>query len=117
MLPMKIIYADNNATTPVAPEVYEAMTPFFTEDYFNPSSMYEPARRTAGAMTQARKQIADYFHVGDPKQFLFTSCARRATTRRFWRGEGQSPAPPHHHHGGRTPRRARSVQGPSARRL
>jgi cysteine desulfurase len=72
---MKVIYADNNATTQVAPEVYEAMTPFFTEDYFNPSSMYEPARRTAGAMTQARRQIADYFHVGDPKQFLFTSCA------------------------------------------
>ena len=49
---MKIIYADNNATTKVAPEVYEAMAPFFTEDYFNPSSMYEPARRTAAAISQ-----------------------------------------------------------------
>ena len=72
---MKIIYADNNATTQVAPEVYEAMAPFLTEDYFNPSSMYEPARRTAAAMAQARKQIAGYFGVSDPKQILFTSCA------------------------------------------
>jgi cysteine desulfurase len=72
---MKIIYADNNATTRVAPEVSEAMTPFLTADYFNPSSMYEPARRTAGALTQARKQIAEFFRVGEPKQILFTSCA------------------------------------------
>ena len=72
---MKIIYADNNATTKVAPEVYEAMAPFLTEDYFNPSSMYEPARRTAAAMAQARKQIAGYFGISDPKQILFTSCA------------------------------------------
>jgi len=72
---MRIIYADNNATTKVAPEVYEAMAPFLTEDYFNPSSMYEPARRTAAALAQARRQIAGHFHVGDPKQMLFTSCA------------------------------------------
>ena len=72
---MKIIYADNNATTKVAPEVYEAMAPFLTEDYFNPSSMYEPARRTAAAMAQARQQIAGHFGVSDPKQILFTSCA------------------------------------------
>lgn len=72
---MKIIYADNNATTKVAPEVYEAMAPFLTEDYFNPSSMYEPARRTAAAMAQARTQIAGHFGVSDPKQILFTSCA------------------------------------------
>lgn len=39
---MNIIYADNNATTQVAPEVCTAMMPFFTEDYFNPSSMYAP---------------------------------------------------------------------------
>jgi cysteine desulfurase len=72
---MKIIYADNNATTRVAPEVCEVMAPFFTEDYFNPSSMYEPARRTAAAMAQARQQIAGHFRVRDPKQILFTSCA------------------------------------------
>jgi cysteine desulfurase len=46
-----------------------------TEDYFNPSSMYEPARHTAAAMAQARQQIAGHFAVSDPKQILFTSCA------------------------------------------
>ena len=51
------------------------MTPFFTEDYFNPSSMYEPARRTAAAIAQARQQIAEHLGVSDPKQILFTSCA------------------------------------------
>lgn len=72
---MRTIYADNNATTQIAPEVYEAMTPFFTEDYFNPSSMYEPARRTAAAIVQARQQIAGFLGISDPKQILFTSCA------------------------------------------
>lgn len=72
---MKIIYADNNATTQVAPEVFEAMRPFFTDEYFNPSSMYEPARRTAQAVAAARQTIARSFGVADPRQFLFTSCA------------------------------------------
>jgi cysteine desulfurase len=71
----KTIYADNNATTRVAPEVYEAMTPFFTENYFNPSSMYEPARKTADALKKARKTVADFFGITEPRQFLFTSCA------------------------------------------
>lgn len=72
---MKIIYADNNATTRVAPEVDEAMRPFFTDDYFNPSSMYEPARRTAQAVAASRQAIARSLGVADPRQILFTSCA------------------------------------------
>lgn len=72
---MRIIYADNNATTQVAPEVYEAMIPFFTEDYFNPSSMYEPARKTADVIARSREGIARHLGAGDPKQILFTSCA------------------------------------------
>lgn len=72
---MNTIYADNNATTQVAPEVLEAMTPFFKGEYFNPSSMYEPARRTAQALGQARKEIVRHFGLADPKTILFTSCA------------------------------------------
>ena len=72
---MRIVYADNNATTQVAPEVYEAMIPFFTEDYFNPSSMYDPARRTAEAVGRARRLIVRSFGRVDPKEILFTSCA------------------------------------------
>ena len=54
---MRIIYADNNATTAVAPEVREAMDPFLRESYFNPSSMYEPARKIAHALTRSRETI------------------------------------------------------------
>ena len=72
---MTTIYADNNATTQVAPEVYQAMIPFLTEDYFNPSSMYESARSAAKAVAQARRRIAAHLGVSDPKQFVFNSCA------------------------------------------
>lgn len=72
---MNLIYTDNNATTRVAPEVYEAMIPFFTDEYFNPSSMYEPARHTAVALTQARHQVAQFFGGVNPREILFTSCA------------------------------------------
>ena len=72
---MKTTYLDNNATTQIAPEVFEAMKPYFTEDYFNPSSMYEPARQTNRAITDARKTIAECLGHVDPKEILFTGCA------------------------------------------
>jgi cysteine desulfurase len=72
---MKIVYADNNATTRIAPEVYDAMIPYLTEDYFNPSSMYEPARGTSQAVANARAVIAECLGGVDPKEILFTSCA------------------------------------------
>jgi cysteine desulfurase len=72
---MKVTYLDNNATTQVAPEVYEAMVPYLTEDYFNPSSMYDPAQRTHDAISAARKKIADALGCADPKEILFTGCA------------------------------------------
>jgi cysteine desulfurase len=72
---MKITYLDNNATTQVAPEVLDAMVPFLTENYFNPSSMYEPARQTGLAVAAARKNIAECLGGVDPKEILFTGCA------------------------------------------
>jgi len=72
---MKTIYLDNNATTRVAPEVFEAMVPFLTEDYFNPSSMYEPARQTGHAIAAARQNIAACLGHVDSKEILFTGCA------------------------------------------
>ena len=72
---MDIIYLDNNATTRIAPEVYEAMIPFFTEDYFNPSSMYEPARKTGQALEAARRTIAECLGGTAPGEILFTGCA------------------------------------------
>ncbi len=72
---MKIVYADNNATTATAPEVVEAMGPYFTESYFNPSSMYEPARQVHEALDRARQTVARHFGLADASPVLFTGCA------------------------------------------
>jgi len=72
---MRIVYADNNATTAVAPEVVEAMGPFFGESYFNPSSMYEPAQRVHEALERARQTVARHFGLAEARPILFTGCA------------------------------------------
>jgi cysteine desulfurase len=72
---MKTIYVDNNATTAIAPEVYASMQPYFTTDYFNPSSMYDAARAPAEAIAAARQTIANSLGGVDPEQFLFTGSA------------------------------------------
>lgn len=54
-----IIYLDNAATTAVKPEVFEAMKPYFTEYYANPSSVYRFAGTCKNAVEDAREQIAD----------------------------------------------------------
>jgi cysteine desulfurase len=72
---MKTIYTDNNATTQVAPEVYQAVIPYLTEDYFNPSSMYEAARGAADAIAEAREVVANALGGMDSSEILFTSCA------------------------------------------
>lgn len=71
----KMIYADNSATTAVAPEVLEAMLPFFTQKYFNPNSMYEVAAEVLTDMTAARRTIADFLGGVDPQEVVFTACA------------------------------------------
>ncbi len=55
----KIIYLDNAATTRTAPEVVEAMLPYFTELYGNPSSVYSFSQRSKEAITTARETIAE----------------------------------------------------------
>ena len=54
----KMIYLDNAATTRTAPEVVEAMLPYFSELYGNPSSIYDLAGRSKEGVTAAREQIA-----------------------------------------------------------
>lgn len=55
----KLIYLDNAATTKTAPEVVEAMLPYFTEHYGNPSSIYSLGSESKKAITEAREQIAE----------------------------------------------------------
>jgi len=72
---MTTIYVDNNATTPIAPEVFEAMVPYLTTEFYNPSSMYEKARGPADAIDRARKTVAHLLGGVEPDEILFTSCA------------------------------------------
>jgi cysteine desulfurase len=69
----KLVYFDNNATTRVAPEVVEAMTPYLTEHWGNPSSLYHFGSRLAKPMDEAREKIAALIHA-EPKEIVFTSC-------------------------------------------
>ena len=55
----RLIYLDNAATTKVAPEVVEAMIPYFTENYGNPSSVYSFASKNKEAITRQREIIAE----------------------------------------------------------
>lgn len=55
----RVIYLDNAATTRTAPEVVEAMVPYFSEFYGNPSSVYEFSQKSKEAITHAREIIAN----------------------------------------------------------
>jgi cysteine desulfurase len=70
---IRTVYADNNATTRVAPEVLEAMLPFFKEQFGNPSSMHYLAKPAEQAITKARGQVACLLNA-DPSEIVFTSC-------------------------------------------
>jgi cysteine desulfurase len=70
----KTVYFDNNATTQVAPEVVEAMMPFFGELYGNPSSMHFFGGQVAKYVNQAREQVAAFLNCS-PEEVYFTSCA------------------------------------------
>ncbi|MFR4352359.1 MAG: cysteine desulfurase NifS [Roseburia sp.] len=68
----KIIYMDNAATTPVRPEVLEAMLPYFTEKFGNPSSMYSISAENKKAITDAREFIAKSINT-TPENIYFTA--------------------------------------------
>jgi len=70
---VKTVYLDNNATTKVAPEVLEAMLPFFSELYGNPSSMHSFGGQVAHHVGKARGQVADILGA-EPEEIVFTSC-------------------------------------------
>ena len=69
---MKPIYLDYNATTPIDPEVAEAMRPYLFEHFGNPSSSHWYGIQTKKAVDEARRQGADLLHC-NPEEVVFTS--------------------------------------------
>lgn len=68
----KLIYADNSATTALAPEVLEKMMPYLTNEYGNPSSLYSFAANAKSAVETARAQVADAIGA-TPREIYFTA--------------------------------------------
>jgi len=66
------IYLDNAATTPLDPEVFEAMKPFLLEDFGNPSSTHSHGRKVRSAIEMGRKKIAEILNC-TPGEIIFTS--------------------------------------------
>ena len=66
------IYLDHNATTPILPEVVEAMLPYLREHFGNPSSGHVHGARARGGVARAREQVAELLGC-DPDEVVFTS--------------------------------------------
>jgi len=67
-----MIYLDYNATTPVFPEVKEAILPYFNEVFGNPSCIYSLGKEAKEAIEKAREQVAHFIHAS-PEEIIFTS--------------------------------------------
>lgn len=73
----KRVYVDHSATTPVKPEVLEAMIPYFTENFGNASTVYSEGRETKKAINLAREQVAKAIGA-DVKEIFFTGSGTEA---------------------------------------
>lgn len=68
-----MIYADNAATTPLDKDAFEAMKPYWWDDFGNPSQLYSLSRSPKSALKSARETIANCIGA-DPDEIYFTSC-------------------------------------------
>ena len=75
---MKRIYLDHNATTPVHPEVLEAMLPFMVDQFGNGSSIHTYGREARNAIDDAREQVAALINAKSPSEIVFTSTGTEA---------------------------------------
>ena len=69
---MNRVYLDYNATTPVDPQVLDAMLPYFSADFANASSIHSPGQRARAAIETAREQVAALIGAR-PQEIVFTS--------------------------------------------
>ena len=74
----RFVYADNAATTPMSESVYNAMKPWLTEFYGNPSSLYRIGNQARRAMQDARAKIAKALNAADPFEIVFTGGGSQA---------------------------------------
>ncbi len=72
-----MIYLDSNATTQLHPEVLEAMMPFFTNQWYNPSSGYRAAKTVRNALDLAHEQVAALINA-KPEEIVMTGCGTEA---------------------------------------
>ena len=75
---MERIYLDYNATTPLRPEVMDAMTPYLTEAFGNGSSIHAYGREARTAIDTAREQVADLIGAKSPSEIVFTGSGTEA---------------------------------------
>lgn len=78
-----MIYLDHNATTPVLPEVVEAMMPYFTSEWGNPSSTYKFGSKLKSVIETAREQVAVLIGA-QPREIIFTSCGTESNNAERW---------------------------------
>src|SRR6185503_18960587 len=70
---MPHVYLDHQSSTPVLPEVFEAMSPFFTEAFGSASSLHQHGLRVRDALAGARGQVAAFIGAESAEDILFTS--------------------------------------------
>lgn len=87
---MNAIYLDNNSTTPMLPEVWEAMQPYFTQHAGNPSSSHQFGRQARRALEDAREEIAALLN-SHPDEVVFTSGATEANNLAIFGLAGTTP--------------------------
>ena len=71
------VYMDHTATTPVSPEVMQAMIPYFSGVFGNPSSVYSYSRKSRAAIEKARSQVANALNA-DTSEIFFTGSGTEA---------------------------------------
>ena len=89
-----MIYLDHNATTPILPEVLEAMVPYLTTEWGNPSSSYKFGSKLKSVIAEAREQVADLIGAS-PLDVVFTSCATESNNTAIAAALGANPTKRH----------------------
>jgi len=91
---MKTVYVDNNATSRIAPEVLDAMMPYLTERYGNPSSMHSFGGTVGLDIKDARAKVAALIGAA-PEEIVFTSCGSESDSTAIWAAINSYPNKKH----------------------